>query len=414
MLKNRKVFFWALYDFANQPFSTIIVTFIYSGFFVQIIAPDDKIGTTMWTNAIAFTAIIVSLLSPIIGAVADTSNLRKKLMILFTFLCSVCTMLLYLPEKGDYILALTLFVFANIAFEICSVLYNSYLLNISNKNNIGSISGFAWGLGYIGGIISLLLCFLLFDFNDTIDVRRSNLIVGIWFLLFSLPFFISMSSYYNNDKIKKYNVKDSFKSIISTFQNISSHKQIIDFLIARLFYNDALVTIFSLGGIYAVGTLGFTFDEVIILGIVLNISAGIGSIIFGYLEDNFGFKKVINLTLLVLIFSTLLAFLAPYTQFSKQIFWISGILIGFMVGPNQSTSRALMARLTPESKKSQFFGFYTLAGKATSFIGPFLFGIITLKYNQQIALLIVVILFLIGLILFNRIKFNSINLYNES
>ena len=153
-LKKQNIFAWSLYDFANQPFSTIIVTFVYSTFFVEFIAPNDKVGTSMWTNSIAICAIIVSIISPLVGALADTSNIRKKLIILFTCLCSLFTMLLYFPQEGDYFFALLFFIIANISFELCSVLYNSYLLNISNNDNIGSISGFAWGLGYIGGIIS--------------------------------------------------------------------------------------------------------------------------------------------------------------------------------------------------------------------------------------------------------------------
>ena len=139
------------------------------------------------------------------------------------------------------------------------------------------------------------------------------------------------------------------------------------------------------------------------LGIVLNIAAGIGSFVFGYLEDRIGVKKVINISLLVLIFSTLMAYFAPETHFSKEIFWIAGVLIGLMVGPNQSCSRSLMARLTPKDKQNEFFGFFAFTGKATSFLGPVLFGIITSYYSQQIALWIVIILFAVGLLLFNRI-----------
>jgi len=394
-LKNRKILSWSFYDFANQPFSTIVVTFLYSSFFVQNIAPNEVIGTKMWTNGIVLSAVIVSLTSPIIGAIADAANFRRRLLVLFTFVCSFCTMLLYFPRPGDYLLALFLFVIANITFEICSVLYNSYLIEISDKKNIGSISGFAWGAGYFGGIISLLLCFFLFDLNEINEIRRINILVGIWFLFFSIPFFLYFN-YEEKTRISFDDIKASFLNIRSTFKGISKYRIILKFLIARLFYNDALITIFTLGGIYAVGTLDFTFNEVIILGIVLNISAGIGSIIFGYFEDIHGFRKIINLTLLILTFATILAFIAPYTYFPKQIFWISGILIGLMVGPNQSCSRALMARLTPDDKKNQFFGFFSFAGKATSFIGPFLFGVITVSYNQQTALLVVVLLFFIG------------------
>ena len=168
-----------------------------------------------------------------------------------------------------------------------------------------------------------------------------------------------------------------------------------------------MVTIFALGGIYAVDTLDFTFDEVMMLGIVLNISAGIGSFVFGYLEDKIGVKKVINISLLVLIGATLIAYLAPETNSPKQMFWVAGVFIGLMVGPNQSCSRSLMAQLTPKEKQNEFFGFFALTGKATSFLGPLLFGFITLKYSQQIALWVVIVFFIIGLFLFNRINFNE-------
>ena len=177
-------------------------------------------------------------------------------------------------------------------------------------------------------------------------------------------------------------------------------------MIARLFYNDALITIFGLGGIYAVTTLDFNFNEVVSLAIVLNISAGIGAFIFGFFEDNFGPKKIIIISLWVLIIASLIAFLAPETNYPKKLFWLSGILIGLMAGPNQSSSRSLMSILVPEDKKSQFFGFYSLTGKITSFIGPFLFGLITLYFDQRIALWIVIVLFSIGLYLINKIKFN--------
>jgi UMF1 family MFS transporter len=215
------------------------------------------------------------------------------------------------------------------------------------------------------------------------------------------------------DKFRKKHVLDSFLAIKTTFKSISKYKVISQFLVARLFFNDGLVTIFALGGIYAVSTLNFSFNEVMQLGIVLNIAAGVGSFFFGYIEDKIGAKKVINITLLVLIFATLIAIIAPETNYPKQLFWIAGVLIGLMIGPNQSCSRSLMAQLTPKEKLGEFFGFFALTGKATSFIGPLLFGIITSIYNQQMALWIVVFLFVLGLILFSRIQFNLLNSHDE-
>ena len=408
-IKNRKeVLAWSFYDFANQPFTTIIVTFIYSAFFVKVIAPNPQIGTAMWANAIAVTAIIVAVFSPILGAIADNGGYRKFFLISFTAICSLFSVLLYFPEAGDVFWALTLFIIANIAFEMGTVFCNSYLPDLSNQENSGSISGFAWGLGFVGGLLALFLALLLFDVNNPVELRKINVLVGIWFAVFSIPTFLFLKDR-KKEKLTKKHISDSFATIRKTFNSISYYKQISQFLIARLFFNDGLITIFALGGIYAVETINFTFEEVMLLGIVLNICAGFGSFLFGYLEDKIGAKRVINISLIVLIIATLIAYFAPETNFPKEMFWVAGVLIGLMVGPNQSCSRSLMAQLVPKEKQNEFFGFFALTGKATSFLGPLLFGIITTYYSQQMALWVVIILFVVGLLLFNRITFTKSN-----
>ncbi len=401
-IKNRKeVFAWSLYDFANQPFTTIIVTFIYSAFFVKVIAVNEQEGTFLWTSAIAITAVVVSLLSPILGALADKGGFRKFFLILSTLICAVFSILLYFPKEGEVYYALTCFVIANIAFEIGSIFCNSYLPDLSNSKNIGRISGYSWGLGFVGGLLALFLSLFLFDINNSDEIRKINILVGVWFLLFSIPTFLFVNDK-KKEKLNRVHFNSSFDSLKDTFKSISNYRQIYRFLIARLFFNDGLITIFALGGVYAVGTLDFSFEDVMILGIVLNLCAGMGSFLFGYIEDKIGSKKVINFSLFVLILATLIAYHSPDTSNPKEWFWVAGVLLGFMVGPNQSCSRSLMARLTPKEKQNEFFGFFALTGKATSFLGPLLFGIITKFHSQQMALWVVVILLLIGLILFNR------------
>ena len=207
-IKNRKeVFAWSLYDFANQPFTTIIVTFIYSAFFVKVIAPNPQIGTAMWANAIAITAIIVAVLSPILGAIADNSGYRKFFLILFTWICAVFSVLMYFPEAGDVFFALTLFIIANIAFEMGSVFCNSYLPDLSNKDNSGSISGFAWGLGFVGGLLALFLALFLVDINIPDELRKINILVGIWFAIFSIPTFMFLKDR-KKDKLTKKHISD--------------------------------------------------------------------------------------------------------------------------------------------------------------------------------------------------------------
>tara|TARA_B100000003_G_scaffold112067_1_gene100351 strand:+ start:2120 stop:3337 length:1218 start_codon:yes stop_codon:yes gene_type:complete len=405
MINKKKIISWSLYDFASQPFSTIVVTFVFSSFFTKHIAYDDKIGTQMWSNAIAISAVIVAIVSPFIGAIADNTGRKKLFLVLFTMTSSLFTSMLFMPEKGEVYFALILFIIANVSFEICTIFYNSYLTEITNSKNRGTVSGFAWGLGYIGGILSLFFLQIFLDLENIYDIKLSNIYVGIWYIIFSIPLFLIFKDR-KKTGIQKDSLKNSYLSIKNTFKAISEYKIILRFLIARLFYNDALITIFGLGGIYAVTTLDFNFNEVVSLAIVLNISAGIGAFIFGFFEDNFGPKKIIIMSLWVLIIATLVAFIAPETNYPKKLFWLSGILIGLMAGPNQSSSRSLMSILVPEDKKSQFFGFYSLTGKITSFIGPFLFGLITLYFDQRIALWIVIVLFSIGLYLINKIKFN--------
>ena len=406
-LKNKKeVISWSLYDFANQPFTTIIVTFVYGAFFTEYIANDKQTGTLLWSSAIAITAVVVSVLSPILGALADKGGYRKLFLMFFTWVCAIFSILLYFPVAGDVYFALSLFVVANVAFEMGSVFCNSYLPDLSKKDNIGKISGFGWGLGFVGGLSALFLSLHLFPTLDSEGIRRINILVGIWFLIFSIPTFLFVKDR-KSEKLQKRHIINSFKSLKNTFNEVVKYKTILKFLVARLFFNDGLVTIFSLGGIYAMGTLNFSFDEVLILGIVLNVAAGIGSFVFGYLEDEIGVKNVINISLLVLIFSTLLAYFAPETSNPKQMFWVAGVFIGLMVGPNQSCSRSLMAQLIPSKKQNEFFGFFALTGKATSFLGPLLFGIIAKFYSQQLALWVVILFFIIGLFLFNRINFKQ-------
>ncbi|MEJ6749675.1 MAG: MFS transporter [Flavobacteriales bacterium] len=407
ILKNKKeVISWSLYDFANQPFTTIIVTFVYGAFFTEYIANDKQTGTLLWSSAIAITAVVVSVLSPILGALADKGGYRKLFLMFFTWVCAIFSILLYFPVAGDVYFALSLFVVANVAFEMGSLFCNSYLPDLSKKDNIGKISGFGWGLGFVGGLSALFLSLHLFPTLDSEGIRRINILVGVWFLIFSIPTFLFVKDR-KSEKLQKRHIINSFKSLKNTFNEVVKYKTILKFLVARLFFNDGLVTIFSLGGIYAMGTLNFSFDEVLILGIVLNVAAGIGSFVFGYLEDEIGVKNVINISLLVLIFSTLLAYFAPETSNPKQMFWVAGVFIGLMVGPNQSCSRSLMAQLIPSKKQNEFFGFFALTGKATSFLGPLLFGIIAKFYSQQLALWVVILFFIIGLFLFNRINFKQ-------
>ena len=428
---KQQIWSWAMYDFANSAFTTLVVTFIYGTFFTKSIADNEILGTQYWSWAISFTAIVVALFSPILGAIADNWGSRKRIMLVSTLVCVTATALLFFPQQGQVLWALSLFIIANIAFEIGTVFCNAYLGELSSEERIGKVSGMAWGLGYIGGLLALVLALVFFvqteqpilgfGTENGENIRATNLLVALWFLIFSLPIFIWIKDKHNTSKkLLSLVVKSSFVNLKTTFKELSSYRKIFHFLLARLVYNDALITIFAFGGIYAASTIGFSFEEIIILAIVLNVMAGIGAFVFGYLEDGKGSEKVILWSIVFLMIACLIAFLAPELpglfQFifggnaipdwfnAKNLFWVAAILIGLFSGPNQSASRTYMARLTPAEKRNEFFGLYAFSGKMTAFVGPFLFGLATRFFDtQQAGLIVIFILFFVGYKLMKRL-----------
>ena len=427
MINNykRTIFSWSLYDFANQPFTTIILTFVYSTFFTDFIAPSGEVGAIMWGRAVSISAICVAILSPIMGAIADNGGYRKIFLIFWTWICIIFSFMLYFPLKGEMLLALTFFCIANIGFEMGGVFLNAYLPEIAPKDKIGRISGYGWSFGYVGGLLALLICFTLFinpdipinlftgeflDKSSGEHIRIINIFIAIWFAIFSIPTFIFIKGSGTKMKLTLKMIKKSFLSIKSTIQNIKNYKETVKFLIARLVYNDALITIFAFGGIYAKELFNFTFNEIFLFGIILNITAGLGAFLFGFLDDILGSKKTIQITNYGFIVACILAVFAGSTDFfmgltGKNIFWISGVLIGIFSGPNQAASRSLMGRLTPENKENEFFGFFAFSGKATSFIGPLLFSLsVSLTSDLRYGIVMILILFIIGTFLLSRVK----------
>ena len=308
-------------------------------------------------------------------------------------------------------------------------IFNAYLPNIAPKDKIGRISGYGWSFGYVGGLIALCICFVLFiqpenpinPFTGNLlnkssgeHIRIINIFIALWFAIFSIPTFLFVKS---NEKSKKINfllIENSFKSLSLTFSQVRLYKETLKFLCARLVYNDALITIFAFGGIYAKEVFDFTFNEIFLFGIILNITAGIGSFLMGFLDDEIGGKRTIQFSNYGFIVACLLAVSAPSLNElvvlksiginGKIVFWISGVLIGIFSGPNQSASRSLMSRLTPTNKENEFFGFYAFSGKATAFVGPLLFStIVSLTESLRLGLLVIAVLFAIGILLLNLV-----------
>ena len=426
---NRKtIISWMMYDFANSSFANNVTTFIYAAFFTKVIAENEIIGTALWSRGVGIIMLVVALLSPPLGALSDHGGYRKRFLIYSTLLCVVFTALLYLPQQGQATYAMTLYIIACICFEMGSVFYNAFLPDIAPSERIGRISGHAWSVGYLGGLLSMAVLMVGFVSAETPwfglsketheHIRATNIGVAIWFAIFSLPALFWLPETPAQQTGGERGLTASYRRILQTFRELQHYREIFKLLLSRLVYNDGLVTVFAFGGIYAAGTYGFTFEEVLFFGIIVNIAAGIGAWCFGYLDDRLGGKLTIQITLIGFVIATVIAVI-PHELFQLWIefalwdtgrliglfvdpnqsaslsaiqsfifdkkfqFWIAGLLVGLFSGPNQSASRSLMGRFVPENKETEFYGFYAFSGKATAFLGPLLMGIITQAFESQ-------------------------------
>lgn len=404
--RTRKIVAWTLYDWANSAFTTIVVTFVYSTYFTQSFGPDEVAGTSYWSWGVAASAILVALLSPVVGAMADRGGNRRGFLVASTLVCVAATALLtFVSPSAPHavFLALAVFVVANVAFEVGGVFYNSFLPDISPPGRIGTISGLGWGVGYVSGIVSMLVALLAFvglgEVSPWLDlpkeegfhVRAVNLLVAGWFLLFSVPMFLWVRD--ERPRRGEVSVRAALGELRATLAKVGQYRQVVRFLVARLLYNDGLGTVFAFGGIYAAGTFGMDFGEVIVFGIVLNVVAGLSAFAFGFVDDRLGGKKTVLLSVGALALAAAVAVWAP----DRRWFWLAGILVGIFAGPNQAASRSLMGRFTPDHHQAEFFGFFAFSGKITSFVGPFLLGrVAALAGSQRAGVAVVILLFLLG------------------
>lgn len=402
-LVTRPIIGWCLYDWANSAFPTVISTFVFAAYFTKGVAPDETTGTFLWGNATAIAAVVIALLSPILGAVADRTGRRKPWLIGFSLLCIVATAFLWTvePDSSFITRALTLVIVATIGFEFATVFYNAMLAEVAPADRLGRVSGIGWGLGYFGGLSCLVTALFVLiqadpppfglDPEMAEPVRATALLVALWFAVFSLPTFLMVPE----SKLREHEplgeaVRDGLRRIWATLRRLRWSQPMTRFLVARMLYADGLTTLFTFGGIYAAGTFGMDFDEIILFGIALNVTAGAGAVAFGWIDDRVGAKTAISWALIGLIGFGVAALLAP----DKTWFWGIGMALGTFMGPTQAASRSLMARLAPEDQRAEMFGLFALSGKATNFAGPLLLGWATLAFDSQRAGMATIVLFL--------------------
>ena len=399
---------WCLFDWANSAFPTVIISFVFAAYFTRAVAESPTLGTAQWGRAIGVAALVVAVLSPIVGAIADKRGRRKPWLAAFTALCVVSSAMLWftLPSP-DYVMWALIFVaLGSMGLDFAMVFYNSMLATIAAPGRVGRLSGWGWALGYLGGLLCLVLAMVWLVEADSPwfglagseaeNVRGVTLLVALWFALFSLPLFLFTPDQAATGMPLKAAAREGLKSLVHTVRSVRRYGPIARFLIARMIYTDGLNTLFAFAGVYAAGTFAMNVAEVVRFGIALNVTAGLGAALFAWVDDWIGSLRTIFIALIgLLVVGTLVLAVE-----SKTLFWISALALGLFVGPVQAASRSLMVRLAPPEMRTEMFGLYALSGKVTAFVGPFLVGAVTLAFDsQRIGMVTILVFFALGMLL---------------
>jgi UMF1 family MFS transporter len=399
---------WCLFDWANSPYPTVVVTFVFAVYFQRAVVGDEVVATAMWGNAIALSALAVALAGPIFGAAADAGARRKPwLLACSALMVATCAGLWFAtPDAGSIWLVLGLVALGNFGFELSMVFYNAMLPSLAGNERMGRLSGWAWATGYAGGLASLVVALFGLvqaepppfglDAQAGEPVRAVALLVALWFIIFAWPLFAFTPDLKGTRVPFARSVTLGLGTLWRTLRSIRRYRQIVRFLIARMLYIDGLNTLFAFGGIYAAGTFAMSMTEVLEFGIALNVTGGIGAFAFAWVDDWIGAKR----TLVVSLASLIVVGTAILLVEDKAWFWALGLVIGVFMGPTQAASRSLIGRLAPPEMTTEMFGLFAFSGKATAFVGPWLVGVLTVASgSQRIGMASIIVFFAVGLVI---------------
>jgi MFS transporter, UMF1 family len=388
------------YDFANSSFTTIIVTVVYSAYFIkQVVGGEPGYGEQLWGRAIAISMTLVALTAPILGAVADYSRSKKKFLFINCYLTIIFTGLLYFVNKGDILMGMIFFIIANFGFNSANVFYDAFLPEITPPEDMGKVSGYGWALGYVGGLVSLLISLLLVKVN----VRLVFPAIALYFFIFSLITVFWLKELKRPSKRTNY-LKTALNRVVFSYNNIRKIPELLKFLFSYFVYNDGITTVIVFASVYGITRYGMTTQNMIVYFILAQISSIIGSAGFGYFTDRIGVKNSLSISLIIWIAVCIWAF---FCRTAYEYYFV-GLLAGLAIGSSQANSRTMLAMLTPDEKRAEFFGFYTLTGRLSSIFGPLIYGEIARRTgSQKWSILSLIIFFSVGFAMLQTVKVNK-------
>ena len=409
---KRALWSWALYDWANSAFFTIILTFVFAQYFSVSVIQDEVAGTRAWGNIVGIAGVVIAILAPILGAIADQSGRRKPWLISFTLLCVISSAMLWTvtPDQSQFWTAALWVGLGTLGAEFAFIFYNSMLPDLARPERTGRWSGWAWGLGYVGGIASLVVAlygfieadgtFFNLDRDAAEHVRATFVLVAVWYLVFALPAFFFIPDRPSTGLSLGAATRAGLVQLKESIAHVRQYRDIVRFLVARMLYTDGLATIFTFGGVYAAGTFNMSPTEVLQFAIALNVTAGLGALGFAWIDDALGGRNTILLSLVGLGCSAFAILVVD----GATAFWIWGMILGIFVGPLQSASRSHLARVAPPHLQTQMFGLFAFSGKATAFAGPLLVGWVTsVTDSQRWGMSTILLFLLIGFVLMLKV-----------
>jgi len=374
---------WYFYDFGNSAYASVILLAVYSAYFKNAVVGGAE-GTRLWALSVGIAAVIVAIASPILGTIADYTKAKKTFLILFTGLSVVFTALLFFVRKGDVFTGMLFFILAEIGYRAAQVFYDALLTSVSTPENIGSVSGKGWAIGMLGGIAALLVVLVPIQLIGNSVIPYAYLITAVFYLASSIPTFLWVKEVKDPEvtKPEKGNIRVAFERLAQTFRSIKSYKEFLKYTIAFLIYNDGIMMLMDFAAIIGATLFGMGQTQLILFVIVIQIAGSVGALLFGKIADKTSSKDAVTIALLVLIAA--IGGLLVLGLVSKSLLWfyIIGFLAGFSLSGAQAVSRSMVSQFAPPSKVTEFYGFLSVAGRTSTFVGPLVFGTISYRMNN--------------------------------
>jgi UMF1 family MFS transporter len=407
-VRKREVFSWAMFDFANSGYTTVVLTAVFNAYFVAAIAGNAPWATLAWTVALSISYALVIITAPVLGAYGDIKAKKKQILVWSTLGCVISTALLFYAKPGALVLAMALIVLSNFFYTTTQDIYSAFLPELAKPEQMGKVSGWAWSWGYIGGIVTLGLCLAYVFWAQAHKqvagefVPVTNLIVAAIFGLAALPAFVLLKERAAPEAHAGHWVRAAFARFGQTVKQAARFRDLRNFLLCLIAYQAGVQTVITLAAVYAQQAMGFDTTQTIILVLVVNITAAIGAFGFGYLQDSVGHWRAVFIIICVWIVMVAVAWFAT----TRPVFWVAANLAGLAMGSSQSAARAIVSYLSPPGRQGEFLGLWGVAGNLAAIIGPLTYGTVTwvTNNNHRLAMLATGTFFLLGLAILHSVN----------